>query len=452
MWTTADSFIPLVTENWNKNVHGCPMFRVIQRLKWLKTDLKELNKQGYSEMEVTQHQKHQQLLEVQGRLHASPGDPLLATEKKKVVAAYKTAYANYISFLQQSAKMHWLQKGDENSRAFHQSVKQRRKQNKIYSFQSDNGYFTPDDINKVLEDIPSNKAPGLDGYNNHFFKIAWPVIHEDLCAAIMDFFNTGKILKEVNVTSITLVPKVSVPTFADDLLMFCKGDPKVIQLMLEGFDTFSKSTGLTVNPSKSTIYYCGLNDATKATISSLSGFPTGSLPFRYLGVPISPWKLKGSECDIMIDKMVARIKVWSSRNLSFAGRVQLFGNYEDSRPGPVAWDKLCQSKKCGGIGFRNIVLWDQAAICKQGWSIAQKKDNLWDKCSGKLLSSEWLTKSRYSIKEMYSNLCDANPKVHWHKQLWNRLSVPKHRFILWLFVLDRLKIKARLFTVGVCLV
>ncbi|XP_056685981.1 uncharacterized protein [Spinacia oleracea] len=207
--------------------------------------------------------------------------------------------------------------------------------------------------------------------------------------------------------------------FADYLLMFCKGDPKVVQLMFEGFATFSSSTGL-----------------------------------QYLGVPISPWKLKGSECDIMIDKMVARIKKINAICRSF----MWFGNFDDSRPGSVARDKVCNPKACGTMGFRKIVLWNQAAT---DWSqfIASNYAS-WvvslvcmvkKKCSGKLQSSEWLNKSRYSIKEMYSDLSDSQPKVHWHNQVWNRISVPKHGFILWLYMLNRLNTKARLFRVGVCM-
>lgn len=78
--------------------------------------------------------------------------------------------------------------------------------------------FNMDDIKKALMDIPNNKAPGLDGYHSFFFKTAWLMVQNDFCAAIFDFFTTGKILKEVNVTSITIVSKVHVPASVGDYI------------------------------------------------------------------------------------------------------------------------------------------------------------------------------------------------------------------------------------------
>lgn len=64
--------------------------------------------------------------------------------------------------------------------------------------------------------IPGSKAPGLDGYNNHFFKQYWEVIGEVVTDAILDFFQNGKLLTELNVTTITLVPKIKVPSTTGD--------------------------------------------------------------------------------------------------------------------------------------------------------------------------------------------------------------------------------------------
>lgn len=73
-----------------------------------------------------------------------------------------------------------------------------------------------DETKKALIDIPNNRAPGLDGYSSLCFKTAWLVFQNDVCSAILDFFTTGKILKEINVTSITITAKVHVPTTIRD--------------------------------------------------------------------------------------------------------------------------------------------------------------------------------------------------------------------------------------------
>lgn len=101
--------------------------------------------------------------------------------------------------------------------------------------------------------------------------------------------------------------------FADDLLIFCKRDREVVSLMMDGFHLLSKTTGLSVNTTKSSMYCCGMNDQEVVEITNLTGFRQGHLPFRYLGVPVSPCKRKASDCDQLVDKMTTRIKLWSSK-------------------------------------------------------------------------------------------------------------------------------------------
>ncbi|KAK4384009.1 hypothetical protein Sango_3100500 [Sesamum angolense] len=53
-----------------------------------------------------------------------------------------------------------------------------------------------------------DKAPGPDGYSSGFYKSAWPVIGEEMIKAILEFFTTGRLLKQVNTTILALIPKV----------------------------------------------------------------------------------------------------------------------------------------------------------------------------------------------------------------------------------------------------
>ena len=54
----------------------------------------------------------------------------------------------------------------------------------------------------------------------------------------------------------------------------------------------------------------------------------------------------------------------------------------------------------------------------------------------------------YSIKEVYQGLLGAGQPVDWASFIWNKCSIPKARFILWLAVNERLKSKDKLFTLG----
>ncbi|KAL0284163.1 UNVERIFIED_CONTAM: putative mitochondrial protein [Sesamum radiatum] len=75
---------------------------------------------------------------------------------------------------------------------------------------------TREEIKDAFFDIAEDKAPGPDGYSSGFYKAAWPVIGEEVVKAILEFFTTGRLLKQVNTTILALIPKVRVPSLVSD--------------------------------------------------------------------------------------------------------------------------------------------------------------------------------------------------------------------------------------------
>lgn len=81
--------------------------------------------------------------------------------------------------------------------------------------------ITNDEIGMALKGINVHKAHGLYGFNIYFFKKAWEIVKNDIYAAVQEFFAIGKLLRHVNNTSVTLIPKVQNATVlrTSDLLL-----------------------------------------------------------------------------------------------------------------------------------------------------------------------------------------------------------------------------------------
>lgn len=114
--------------------------------------------------------------------------------------------------------------------------------------------------------------------------------------------------------------------FADDLLLFSRGDLESVSCLNQCFHKFSQSSGssgLQANLGKSCIYFGRVANDVQQSIKQKLGFNHGDLPFKYLGIPLSTKKLTNIQWAPLIEKIVTRISCWTARKLSYGGRVQL---------------------------------------------------------------------------------------------------------------------------------
>jgi hypothetical protein len=76
--------------------------------------------------------------------------------------------------------------------------------------------FTREGIVNVVKDMPNEKSPGPDGFNNEFIKSCWSIVGEDIIQLIQQFFDEFFSLESINSSLITLIPKSESPTSPND--------------------------------------------------------------------------------------------------------------------------------------------------------------------------------------------------------------------------------------------
>ncbi|GKD95503.1 RNA-directed DNA polymerase, eukaryota, reverse transcriptase zinc-binding domain protein [Tanacetum coccineum] len=168
------------------------------------------------------------------------------------------------------------------------------------------------------------------------------------------------------------------------------------------------------NLNKSTLFFGSLKGTEKEQIMNIMQFKEGTLPSKYIGVPLVTKRLGVKECKVLVDKIKSRIEDWKNKYLSYAGRLLLIADVlesmsvywasifrlpktvvkeinnilkrflwsnGDSAKGKakIAWKYICRPKECGGLGIRNLESWNVALLAKLLWNIASKKDTLWVK-------------------------------------------------------------------------
>nr|GEX73376.1 hypothetical protein [Tanacetum cinerariifolium] len=205
---------------------GCAMFRVVKRLKGLKSPFRKLL-HNHENLHERVNKIHSELDEAQKAIDRDPSSSsssILHEIHAHYLLAFKEAQLDEERFLKQKAKIEWLKTGDFNKVYFHMIVKSKCTKNRIeiVSDASNNLY----DGNQVLGafvnhynqflgvegvTIPLDDydlfthvldmprlilwAPGPDSFVAAFFMKAWDVVGGDITCVIWDFFSNEQIMR-----------------------------------------------------------------------------------------------------------------------------------------------------------------------------------------------------------------------------------------------------------------
>lgn len=109
--------------------------------------------------------------------------------------------------------------------------------------------------------------------------------------------------------------------FADDLIIFTRGDAHSVSIISNTLHQFGLISGLLINASKK-IFAAGITQDQFQELQNISNFSSGALPVRYLGLPLMHGKIKCSHFSPLIEKISNRFGDWSIGVLSYAGRLE----------------------------------------------------------------------------------------------------------------------------------
>jgi len=89
---------------------------------------------------------------------------------------------------------------------------------------------------------------------------------------------------------------------------------------------FYDCAGPCANLGKSQLVLGGYPPALQTTCLQITGLSDCQFPIKYLGVPITASRLTKIECRGLVEKIMAKVQFWGTRNILFAGRAQLINS------------------------------------------------------------------------------------------------------------------------------
>nr|GEW08479.1 hypothetical protein [Tanacetum cinerariifolium] len=291
------------------NVEGYHMYRVVTKMKALKKPLRKLlHSHGILHDRVKALRN--EVDEIQKALDCNPLDNNLCKEEAAYVSSFIDAKLDEEYFLKKKAKIEWDAAdvevtGPLVADCFVTHYQQFLGTNMECDELDIEGLF----LKHISNDTSFNMVRNV---SNEEIKTAMFGIGDDRARDQM----------EINHTFLSLIPKVSTPlketglrqgdlispyifmlfmelvniSFADDLLIFTRGDVDSARLIMESLDEFQKSSGL------------------------VTSVPKRELPVKYLRVPLISSRLLNRDCKVFVVLGIRRISLYHIRvNFSCVG-------------------------------------------------------------------------------------------------------------------------------------
>jgi hypothetical protein len=200
--------------------------------------------------------------------------------------------------------------------------------------------------------------------------------------------------------------------YADDTLLIMKASQRELFCLKGILQSFSQSTGLKVNYSKSCMLPINISEETTMQLAATFGCQVGSFPFTYLGLPMGTTKPRVEHYLPLMNTVERRITATATW-LSMTGRLTLVdsclsslptyamctlrlpitvidtidrarkdclwrGNDVNAKRKPlIAWKKVTTPKENGGLGVINLIVQNQALLLKPLHKFVNKVDTPW---------------------------------------------------------------------------
>ncbi|XP_042939342.1 uncharacterized protein LOC122274363 [Carya illinoinensis] len=188
--------------------------------------------------------------------------------------------------------------------------------------------------------------------------------------------------------------------FVDDSLLFCRANAREWSSIYFLLNLYEEASGQKLNKTKTSIFFSpNTKPATKEYILSLAGTRSSSCYEKYLGLPALIGRSKKAAFKSIIDRIKSRVGNWKNKFLSHAGKeillkavVQALPTYcmgvfkmpksllsdinrimqqfwlghlqNERKVHWVSWGQMGRSKATGGLGFRDLEVFNLTLLAK----------------------------------------------------------------------------------------
>jgi len=111
--------------------------------------------------------------------------------------------------------------------------------------------------------------------------------------------------------------------YANDTILFSRIEEEYTRNLKGVLMWFEQLSGMRINFHKSELIPMNVEPDVVHRLAHLFSCPVGSLPIKYLGVPLHFEKLSREDIQPLVDKMLKRLTGWRGRLLSYVGKLVL---------------------------------------------------------------------------------------------------------------------------------
>lgn len=200
--------------------------------------------------------------------------------------------------------------------------------------------------------------------------------------------------------------------FADDSVFFARSDVQSTEALKATLQTYCDGSGQKINMNKSSIFFgkhC--SEQIKQRVKLCLGVQDETLQANYLGMPSFVGRSPTSSFNFLTGRLWKHINGWSDKPVSRAGKEVLLKSVAQAIPTYVmgcfqipvticermrcpisnfwwgvengkkkmhwrSWKWMSTLKYLGGMGFRDMVLFNQAMLGRQCWRFLTDPDSL----------------------------------------------------------------------------